>query len=179
MPKVRNPKAERSLKKEARERYERYIAAALDNEADVSTDSLALGFYNQEKEILKKIANSTLLNILVKWADEILSRSIANETARNGRAQLALPMSLLGIEVPGAYSFINGANQKRFVAAYKAELFQLKSHGYLMRKLEGEIRASCEEHETLVRTVEPVMEAGAKTLGDALKLLRDREAGAA
>jgi hypothetical protein len=176
---IRDLKRNRDLKKEAHERYQRYIAAELDKAPDVGTESLALGFYNQEQPLLKKIANATLINILVKWADDILNQSIAKEAARDGHAQMVLPMSLQGIEVPGAYSFINGANQKRFVAAYKAELFHLESHAYILRKFEDDVRTSREEHDRLVKTVKPVMEAGVKTLGDALQYLRDHEAGAA
>ncbi|HEY6290741.1 MAG TPA: hypothetical protein VI455_04155 [Terriglobia bacterium] len=167
------------LKREARGRFETFIAAELDTQTDVGTDSLALNFYNREEPLLRKIAHSTLITILVKWADDILGQSIARENARKGHIQLLLPMSLQGIQMPGAYSFINGANKRRFVANYKAELFHLESHAYILHKLEGEIRDSCQEHERLVSKVKPVMEAGAKTLADAFQWLRDREAGAA
>src|SRR5262252_5152761 len=126
------------LRTEARARFEHFIAAELETHPDVGTDSLARNFYAREEPLLKKIAGAVIISILVKWADDILSQSVAVHASRNGRGQLALPLNLQGIELSGAFSFLNGANKIRFVANYKATLFHLDSHAQLLRKHEDE-----------------------------------------
>jgi hypothetical protein len=171
--------AEKSPRADARSRFERFIAAELEANPDVGTDSLAETFMKLEWELLRKIAYSQMQHILVKWADDILGQSIGRQAALNGRPQLTLPMSLRGMELPGAFSFVNGANKTRFVANYKAQLFHLESHALLMRKHEAEVHDSRMEHEMLLRRVKPVMvEDPAMTLPEALKRLADAEAGA-
>jgi hypothetical protein len=166
------------LKKEARGKFERYIAQELLAQSDVGTDSLALNFYEKNEAILKKLARVLTIHQLVKWADDILNQSIAKETARNGQPQMALPMSLQGIELPGAYSFINGANKLRFVANYKAQKFHLESHGYILRKLMEGATSSVEQHTKLLDAVGPVMD-DKTTLLQALQILAESELGAA
>jgi hypothetical protein len=170
----------RELKKEARSRFERFIAAELSASADVGTDVLAKDFFNKEEPLLKKISHHTLINILVKWADDILNQSIATEAARNGQPQLVLPLNLQGIEVPGAFSFINGANRLRFVANYKAEKFHLESHRFILRKHDEEVHNSRLDFERMYDAVEPVMnEKPGMTLLEALEYLREQDQGAA
>ena len=93
---------------------------------------------------------------------------------------MALPLNLTGIQLPGAFSFINGANQLRFVANYKACWFHLASHDYILRKHESEVRASREQFETLLDAVKPLMDEKPKmTLAEALDRLRENDQGAA
>jgi hypothetical protein len=177
MPKKQSVK---ELKKEARSRFEQFIAAELLASADVGTDSLATNFYVKEEILLKKIARHTLVNILVKWADDILNQSIGREAARNGHPQLVLPFNLQGIEMPGAFSFINGANKLRFVANYKAEKFHLESHRFILRKHEEEVHNSRIDFERLYDAVEPVLnENPGMTLPQALERLKEEDRGAA
>lgn len=180
MPTKPNPSNVRDLKKEARSRFETFIAAELATSADVGTETLAKDFYVKEEKLLKRIAHHTLVQILVKWADDILSQSAGREAARNGSAQLVLPLNLQGIELPGAFSFISPANKLRFVANYKAEKFHLESHRYILRKHEEEVHNSRIDFERLYDAVEPVMDAhpGMK-LPQALERLRAEDRGAA
>ena len=80
--------------------------------------------------------------------------------------------------MPGAFSFISGANQLRFVASYKAQLFHLESHAFLLRKHEGEVRDAREKFEYLLHAVKPVMQEKT-TLAQALQILVDNEQEAA
>jgi hypothetical protein len=144
----------------------------------VGTASLALNFYEKNQPILKKLARVLTIHQLVKWADDILGQSIAIEAARDGKPQMVLPLSLQGIVMPGAYSFINGANKKRFVANYKAQKFHLESHGYILRQLLEGMATSVEQHEKLLDAVRPVMDDDT-TLLQALRILADSEPEAA
>lgn len=162
------------LKDEARGRFECYIAAELKAKAEVDTRSLANGFFDQEEKLLRRIATGMLLQMLVKWADDILAQSVGIELARNGGAQLTLPLDLEGIEVPGAISFISGANKVKFVANYKVVGWQMESHAYLLRKRAQEVLASSAEWDRLWDILKPFMEADPKmTLPEALKKLAD------
>ena len=171
---MRKKQSIQELKKEARSRYERFIAAELLAKSDVGTETLARDFYAQEEPLLNRIARHTLTGVLVKWADDILSQSIGREAARNGRPQLVLPLGLSGIELPGAFSFINGANKLRFVANYKTQLFHLDSHAYVIRKHLNEVHESVKDFEKLLEAVRPVMDEHT-TLAEALEKLVEKE----
>ena len=93
MPRKQKPENIKALKQEARSRFETFIAAALAESADVGTEALAKDFYVKEEKLLKKIEHHTFVQILVKWADDILSQSVSREAARNGSAQLVLPLN--------------------------------------------------------------------------------------
>jgi hypothetical protein len=166
----------RELKQEAWGRYECFIASQLDAKAEVSTRELAKAFYEQEEPILKRIASAMMLHVLVKWADDILGQSVAAESARNGHPQLVLPVSLRGIEVPGAISFIGGANNTKWVANYKVVGWQMDSHAYLLRKHDEEVHASRLEFEKLLAKTKPHMDADPKmTLPTALAKIIETE----
>jgi len=170
----------KDLQTEARSRFERFISGELEVKADVSTKALAEDFYNQEERLLRRIAAYSILRLLVKWADDILGTSGALEISRNGKAQLTLPLNLQGIELPGAISFMSGANKVKFVANYKAVGWQMDSHAYLLRKHEEEVAASRVEFDRVHRAVKPLQDANPKLmLEEALQQLADSDKGAA
>ena len=157
---------------EARGRFEQHIAAELAVKAEVDTRTLAQDFYDKEEKLLRRIAAGMILQMLVKWADDILGGSLGAELAKNGGAQLVLPMSLEGIEVPGAISFLSGANKVKFVANYKVVGWQMESHAYLLRKKAEEVHVSSMQFDQLWDAVKPFMEADPKlTLPVALQKL--------
>lgn len=144
-------------REEARTRFERHIAAELAIKAEVDTRSLAQEFYAKEERLLRRIATAMLLQMLVKWADDILASSVGAELAQNGRTQLVLPMSLEDIEVPGAISFVSMANRIKFVANYKVVGWQMESHSFLLQKHAAEVQASADEFDRLWLAVKPFM----------------------
>jgi hypothetical protein len=162
---------------EARGRFERHIATELAAKADVDTRTLAQDFYDKEEKLLRSIAAGMLLQMLVKWADDILGGSVGAELAAQGQSQLELPMGFEGIEVPGAISFVSGANRIKFVANYKVVGWQMESHAYLLRKRAQEVQASSMEFDRLWEAVKPLMDADPEmTLPRALKRLRGEAA---
>lgn len=163
-------------REEVREKFERHIATELATRAEVDTRTLAEDFYNKEEKLLRRIASAMLLQMLVKWADDILGGSISVELANNGHHQLVLPGFLEGIEVPGAISFISGANRIKFVANYKVVGWQMASHAYLLRKRAAEVQASSDEFDRLWDAVKPSMEKDPElVLPVALRLLTGEE----
>jgi len=152
-------KERKELKLEIRTRFEAFIASNLQTKAEVDSGTLARDFYTQEERLLRKLAAYSLIQMLVKWADDILTQSIGREASRNGQHQLTLPMSLQGIEVPGAFSFVSGANKVKWVANYKAVGWQIEAHWFLLRKHEEEVRAAREDFERLWLAVKPYMQA--------------------
>jgi hypothetical protein len=161
---------------EIRARFETFIANNLDTKAEVDANSLARDFYTQEERLLRKLAAYSLMNMLVKWADDILAQSFDRQSARNSQYQLMLPLSLQGIEVPGALSFLSGANKVKWVANYKAVGWQVEAHLFLLRKHDDEVHAARLEFERLWEAVKPYMEVDEKMqLPKALKLASQYE----
>src|SRR5262252_2641586 len=97
----------KELKLEIRARFESFIAESLDAKTEVDSGTLARDFYTKEERLLRKLAAYSLIQMLVKWADDILTQSLGRQASRNGQHQLTLPMNLQGIEVPGAFSFVS------------------------------------------------------------------------
>lgn len=158
---------------EARELFERHIATELAAKPEVDTRILAQEFYQKESKLLRRIAEAMLLQMLVKWADDILGGAIGTESANNGHGQLVLPLDLEGIEVPGAISFIGGSGKIKFVANYKVVGWQMESHAYLLRKRAEEVHTSSAAFDRLWVAVKPFMVADPTlTLPTALQKLR-------
>jgi len=169
-----------SLRKEARSRFGRFIARELDSKIDVGTASLAEAFFEHEETILKKIAHSSLMHLLVGWAEDILNQSAGRRRSERGTPQLVLPMSLQGFEMPEAISFVSGANYIRWVANYKAEIHHLDSHTFIKHNQDEELHASRLEWDRFMEYVGPVMrDTPGMTVREALEHLRKQEAGAA
>jgi hypothetical protein len=166
-----------NLRAKARSHFEQFIAHELEVKTEVDTKQLANAFYAQEEQLLRRIAAQMIIVVLVKWADDILNQSIGLAVARNGHAQLTLPLCLDGVVLPGAYSFISGANKVKWVAVYKATMFHLESHAVLLRRHEEEVRDSRLKHEQLIALVTPVMDTPQTTLREALDRLRESEHG--
>ena len=179
MPKDKRTE-EPTLRQEIYGKFELFIAGQLDEKASVSTSSLAEGFYNKQERLLRKLSGYTIIRVLVRWAEEILKNSGSREAARNSKPQLVLPLNLQGIEVPGAFSFITGANRTEYVANYKAVGWQIQSHISLLKKHESDVRRVREDAERLWKVVEPMMtEHPDMKLDKALERLRRNEEGAA
>jgi len=164
----------KELKLEIRARFESFIAESLDAKTEVDSGTLARDFYTKEERLLRKLAAYSLIQMLVKWADDILTQSLGRQASRNGQHQLTLPMNLQGIEVPGAFSFVSGANKVKWVANYKAVGWQVEAHLFLLRKHEDEVQAAREDFERLWLAVEPYMKANpSMTLPQALQRLME------
>lgn len=134
----------------------------------------------EQEALLRKLSARAIIHLLVRWAESILKQSQVREAARHSRPQLSLPLDLLGIEMPGAFSFTTDNNDVEFVANYKAVGWQIQSHIAILAKHEVEVRRSREDMERLWRAVESLMTANPKlTLAEALQQLREEESGAA
>ena len=177
-------KDKENLKDSTRKQLVHYVATEIVRKPEVETRALATDFYIQNGKLhgklLGSLAEEMIIQTLIKWIDDILNSSVAAEIARKGRTQLVLPFGLQDIHVPGALSFISGANRVKFVANYKAVGWQVGSHAFMLRKHAVEVADSSNEFERLWAAVKPMMDEDPKlTLAAALKRLADADTGAA